>query len=237
MSEHVVPCSPSAFLAVGLSVQLTLSQDETHVQYGSSLLGWKQGGWLIGEWPFHLGKPIPCSPGTHVRLRYIYQGKMIGFHSEVLATHVEPFPFLLLTFPSTVNEVPLRRDCRMPSAEPILLRHANDAVPTCPSEKWTPIGGLLMDLSSTGCAVLLQRPAQEFLPGMILRVEFEIVGTGRVGNLAGLVRNIAMQGGETLLGLEFRFDGKETIEYRGWGGSVQRALEAFILRRHSFESP
>ena len=100
MSEHVVPCSPSAFLAVGLSLQLTLPQDEAHVQYGSSLLGWKQGSWLIGEWPFHLGKPIPCSPGTHVMLRYIYQGKMIGFHSEVLATQVQPFPFLLLTFPA-----------------------------------------------------------------------------------------------------------------------------------------
>jgi c-di-GMP-binding flagellar brake protein YcgR len=237
VSEHAVPGSPSAFLAVGLSVQLTVSQDETHVQYGSSLLGWKQGGWLIGEWPFHLGKPIPCSPGTHVMLRYIYQGRMIGFHSEVLTTQVEPFPFLLLTFPSTVDEVPLRRDCRMPSAEPILLRHVNDAVPARPSETLTPIGGLLIDLSATGCAVLLQRPAQDFLPGMVLRVEFEIVGTGRVGNLAGRVRNIAMQGGETLLGLEFRFDGKETIEYRGWGGSVQKALEAFILRRHSFESP
>ncbi len=222
---------------MGLSVQLTASQDKTPVQYGSSLLGWKQGGWLIAEWPFHLGKPIPCSPGTRVMLRYIYQGRMIGFHSEVLTTQVEPFPFLLLTFPSTVDEVPLRRDCRMPSAEPILLRHVNDAVPARPSETLTPIGGLLIDLSATGCAVLLQRPAQDFLPGMVLRVEFEIVGTGRVGNLAGRVRNIAMQGGETLLGLEFRFDGKETIEYRGWGGSVQKALEAFILRRHSFESP
>lgn len=237
MSDHVVPRLPSAFLAVGLSLQLTLSLDETHAQYGSSVLGWKQGSWLICEWPFHLGKPIPCSPGTRVMLRYLYQGKMIGYHSEVLATQVEPFPFVLLAFPSTLDEVPIRKHCRMQANEPILLRHVNDGVPAQPSGTLTHIGGLLIDLSTAGCAVLLQRPMQDFLPGMVLRVEFEIVGTGRVGNLAGLVRNVAMQGGETQLGLEFRFDGKETIEYRGWGGSVQKALESFILQRHSFESP
>ena len=100
----------------------------------------------------------------------------------------------------------------------------------------THIGGLLTDLSIAGCAILLQRPVQEFVPGMVLRVEFEIVGTGRVGNLACLIRNVTTQGGETQLGLEFRFDGKETIEYRGWGGTVQKAIESFILQRHSFES-
>ena len=124
----------------------------------------------------------------------------------------------------------------MPANEPILLRHANDGLPIPPSGTLTHIGGLLTDLSIAGCAILLQRPVQEFLPGMVLRVEFEIVGTGRVGNLACLIRNVTTQGGETQLGLEFRFDGKETIEYRGWGSTVQKAIESFILQRHSFES-
>ena len=236
MSDHAVPHSVSGFLAVGISLHITLSQDETNAQYGSSILGWKQGSWLICEWPFHLGKPIPCGPGTGLLLRYIYQGKMIGFHSEILNTHVDPFPFLLLSFPSTLDEVPLRKHCRMPANEPILLRHANDGLPIPPSGTLTHIGGLLTDLSIAGCAILLQRPVQEFVPGMVLRVEFEIVGTGRVGNLACLIRNVTTQGGETQLGLEFRFDGKETIEYRGWGGTVQKAIESFILQRHSFES-
>ena len=132
MSDHAVPHSVSGFLAVGISLHITLSQDETNAQYGSSILGWKQGSWLICEWPFHLGKPIPCGPGTGLLLRYIYQGKMIGFHSEILNTHVDPFPFLLLSFPSTLDEVPLRKHCRMPANEPILLRHVNDGLPIPP---------------------------------------------------------------------------------------------------------
>ena len=236
MNDQAIPRSASAFLAVGLCVQLTLSQDETNSQYGASLLGWKQGSWLICEWPFHLGRPIPCSPGTSVLLRYIYQGKMIGYPSEVLATHIQPFPFLLLTFPLSMDEVPLRKHSRMRTHEPILLRHGNDGLPVPTSATLTQVGGLLIDLSVAGCSILLQRSAKDFLPGKVLRIEFEIVGIGRVGNLAGLVRNISTQGRDTLLGLEFRFDGKETIEYRGWGGSVQKAIESFILQRHSFES-
>ena len=93
-----------------------------------------------------------------------------------------------------------------------------------------------MDLSASGCAILLQRPAQEFFIGMLVRMEFEIVGTGHVNNLTGVVRNLSLQADGTHLGLEFRFDGKETIEYRGWGGSVRNALESFLHRKHSFES-
>jgi hypothetical protein len=236
VGEQAVPRAASDFLAVGLCLQLTLSQDETNAQYGSSVMGWKQGSWLICEWPFHLGQPLPCEAGSNVLLRYIYQGKMIGYRSEVQSTHVQPFPFLLLTYPETVNEVPLRKHCRMPANEPILLRHVNDGLPGHPSGTLTHIGGLLTDLSIAGCAILLQRPVQEFIPGMILRAEFEIVGTGRIGNLACIIRNASMQRSGTHLGLEFRFDGKETIEYRGWGGSVRKAIESFILQRHSFES-
>jgi hypothetical protein len=236
MNDQSIPRSTSAFLAVGLCVHLTLSQDETNSQHGASLLGWKQGSWLICEWPFHFGKPIPCSAGTGVLLRYIYQGKMIGYPSEVLATQMQPFPFLLLTFPLTLDEVPLRKHSRKPANEPILLRHGNDGLPGPASATLTQIGGLLIDLSVAGCAILLQRSAKDFLLGKVLRIEFELVGIGRVGNLAGLIRNVSTQGRDTLLGLEFRFDGKETIEYRGWGGSVQKAIESYILQRHSFES-
>ncbi len=72
--------------------------------------------------------------------------------------------------------------------------------------------------------------------GMLVRVEFEIVGTGHVNNLTGVIRNVSIQADGIQLGLEFRFDGKETIEYRGWGGSVQKALESTVLRTHSIES-
>lgn len=236
MSEQAGYRPPSSFLAVGLSLQLSLPSDETRAQYGSSLLGWKEKGWLICEWPFHLGQPVPCSPGTVCLLRYLYEGKLIGYRSEVLSTHLQPFPFLLLAFPVSLDEVSLRKHSRIQANEPTVLCHVSAGLPGTQPAAATRIGGLLMDLSPCGCAVLLQRPVQDYSLGMVLRLEFEIVGVGHVSNLAAVVRNISMDTGGTHLGLEFRFDGKEAIEYRGWGGSVQKALEWFVLQKHSFES-
>ena len=235
MNEQAIPPVASTFLTVGLGAHLTLSNDKANVLYGTSILGWKQDSRVMCEWPFQLGTPISCDPGTAVLLRYLHQGKMIGYPSEVLGAHRQPFPFLLLSFPLILEEMPLRKGSRMPMNEPILIRHRNDGLPPRGPEALTPIGGLVTDLSVAGCAILLQRSVKEFFPGMVLRVEFEIVGIGRISNLAGLVRKISTQGSDSLLGVEFQFDGKETIEYRGWGGSVHKALEFFLLRRHPFE--
>src|SRR5918993_3501686 len=108
VDDQAVPPAAFAFLTVGLGVQLALSQDKANTLYGTSILGWKQDSWLICEWPFHLGTPISCDSGTQVLLRYFHQGKMIGYCSEVLDACVQPFPFLLLSFPLTLEEMPLR---------------------------------------------------------------------------------------------------------------------------------
>ncbi len=236
MSELIIHRHPSSFLAVGLSLQLSVPQDDTRGQYGSSVLGWKHRSWIVCEWPFHLGQPIPCVRGTLCLLRYIHEGNMIGYRTEVLEAQMQPFPFLLLAFPSELEEVPLRKHGRVSAREPIVLSVVQEFASNLPNEPPIRIGGLLKDLSASGCAVLIQRPVQDFYPGMALRVEFEITGTGHVNNLTGVVRNLSPLADGTHLGLEFRFDGKETIEYRGWGGSVRNALESFVHRKHAFES-
>ncbi len=236
MSDLIVHRHPASFLEVGLSLQLSLPGEGTGAQYGASLLGWKQRSWIVCEWPFHFGQPIPCAAGTVCLLRYIYEGKMIGYRTEVLHAQLQPFPFMLLAFPSVLEEVPLRKHGRVSAQEPIVLLQMEPGIRHHTSSHSTRIGGILMDLSASGCAVLLQRPMQDFFPGMVLRVEFEIVGIGHVNNLTGVVRNVSMQADGTHLGLEFRFDGKETIEYRGWGGSVKKTLEYCVLQKRSFES-
>lgn len=236
MGDLIAHRHPASFLEVGLSLQLSLPNEGTGALYGASVLGWKQRSWIVCEWPFHFGQPVPCAAGTPCLLRYILHGKMIGYRTEVLHAQLQPVPFLLLAFPATLEEVPLRKHDRVSAQEPIILLQVEQNGRHQPSADSPRIGGLLTDLSASGCAVRLRRPMQDFFPGMVLRAEFEIVGTGHVNNLTGVVRNVSLQADGTHLGLEFRFDGKETIEYRGWGGSVRKALESFVLQKHSFES-
>ncbi|MBX3237205.1 MAG: flagellar brake protein [Nitrospiraceae bacterium] len=231
MGEPSLPCqSAGSFLAVGLPLQMHLSGADNRSQYGSSLLGWREGAWLMCEWPFQLGQPVPCAAGSQCVIRYMYQGRMVGFRSEVLSTHHVPFPFLLLTYPTNREEVALRKHCRIATNEPLVLTRVSDGLPTPRSETPDRIGGLLRDLSAAGCCISLQRAAHDFFPGMCLRMEFEVLGIGHISNLAGIVRNIAPVGDVTELGVEFRFDGKESIEYRGWGASVQKTLEQWASR-------
>lgn len=56
MGESGLSCqSAASFLAVGLSLQMQLPTVDNRGQYGSSLLGWREGAWLMCEWPYQLG--------------------------------------------------------------------------------------------------------------------------------------------------------------------------------------
>jgi hypothetical protein len=65
-----------------------------------------------------------------------------------------------------------------------------------------------------------------------VRLEFELPGLGRVTNLTGVVKNTTRQPGRRTTGIEFRFQQMEYIEFRGWGGTVQRAIEHYVSQRH-----
>jgi hypothetical protein len=69
--------------------------------------------------------------------------------------------------------------------------------------------------------------------GATVYLEFELIGIGHVTQLAGVIKSIAERDGALSLGIEFRFNGKEAIEYRGWGGSVQKAIEYSVMQRQT----
>ena len=96
-----------------------------------------------------------------------------------------------------------------------------------------PIGGLLQDVSLSGCRIILQRSRADVVLGAMVYLEFELIGIGHVTHLAGVIKNIAERDGALSLGIEFRFNGKEAIEYRGWGGNVQKAIEHSVMQRQT----
>jgi hypothetical protein len=96
-----------------------------------------------------------------------------------------------------------------------------------------PIGGLLQDLSLSGCRIMLKRAPDELVLGATVYLEFELIGIGHISQLAGAIKNIAERDGTLLLGIEFRYDGKESIEFRGWGGNVQKAIEYSVMQRQT----
>jgi c-di-GMP-binding flagellar brake protein YcgR len=231
MNELVVSVPPAAsFLSVGLPLKIALTLDQQKVMYGSTLLGWKDHAWLVCEWPIQLGHDQPVAGGTPCTVSYLHEGKLVGYRSEIRDLIVSPVPLLFVAYPKTVEEMHLRKHIRVLANEPILLIRAdqsNVSDSAVPSSSY--FGGLLKDLSEGGCSVVLVRRPTWLRPGTTVHLEFELPGLGHITNLTGIVKNADVRHGGDTIGIEFRFNELEYIEYRGWGGSVRQAIEQWTI--------
>ncbi len=233
MNEIVVSVPPAAsFLSVGLPLKISLTLDQQKVMYGSTLLGWKDHAWLVCEWPIQLGHDQLIAGGTPCTVSYFHDGKLVGYRSDIRDLITSPVPLLFIAFPKTVEEMHLRKHLRVSTNEPILLIRAdsgNASESALPTSNY--FGGLLKDLSEGGCSVVMVRRPSWLCPGATVRLEFELPGLGHITNLTGVMKNADMRDGSEMIGIEFRFNELEYIEYRGWGGSVRQAIEQWTTQK------
>lgn len=233
MSEVVESIPPSSsFLAVGLSLKISLILNGQKVMCGSTLLGWKESAWMICEWPAHLGHAAGIPAGTPCTVSYLRDGKFVGYKTEIRDVMALPVPLLFLTFPRVVEEMHMRKHTRVSSSEPALLmrgdRLSQERSVMSPDEY---VGGLVEDLSAGGCRIALAKTPSWVRPGAAVRLEFELQGLGHVTNLTGIVKNSEERDSADIIGVEFQFNKLEYIEYRGWGGSVKQAIEQWTTQK------
>lgn len=235
MNEIVVSVPPAAsFLSVGLPLKISLTLDQQKVMYGTTLLGWKDHAWLVCEWPLQLGHDQLIAGGTPCTVSYLHDGKLVGYRSELRDLITSPVPLLFVAYPKAVEEMHLRKHLRVSANEPILLMRAdcgNVSESALPTNNY--FGGLLKDLSEGGCSVVLVRRPAWLRAGVTVRLEFELPGLGHITNLTGIVKNADMREGSEMIGIEFRFNELEYIEYRGWGGSVRQAIEQWTQKSNT----
>jgi c-di-GMP-binding flagellar brake protein YcgR len=233
MNDIVVSVPPAAsFLSVGLALKLSFARDQQKVMYGTTLLGWKDHAWLVCEWPLQLGHDQQIAAGTPCTISYLHDGKLVGYRSEIRELIAVPVPLLFVAYPKSVEEMHLRKHLRVSANEPTLMiraTHDNASGSALPTTDY--FGGLLKDLSAGGCSVLVVRTPTWLRPGTTVHMEFELPGLGHITNLAGSVKNTDTRGGEDIIGIEFKFNQTEYIEYRGWGGSVRNAIEQWTAQK------
>ncbi len=237
MSDSTPSTVSHSFLSVGLPLKLTIHTEQGKIQCASTLLGWKDNAWLVCEWPFHDQQDVKCKAGASCVVSYMHAGKWIGYRSEVRDSVLQPVPLLFLAFPKTVEEFHLRKHVRVPSNEPMLLMEVGGEGTGVKPGKDGLLGGLLQDVSQSGCSVLVAQLPKSLKAGALIKMEFGLPGIGHITNLSGVVKNLQEQGAAFLLGVEFRFNDMEFIEFRGWGGSVQQVLERCILQKQSGGEP
>lgn len=222
---------PASFLTVGLSLKLSLTLNGQKGMYGSTLLGWKDHAWLVCEWPLQIGHGTDIPNGTSCTVSYLHDGKLVGYRTEVRDMLTSPVPLLFIAFPQSVEEMHLRKHTRVSSCEPVVLERLDGETGSGSHVSSKVVGGLLQNLSLGGCSVIVPQAPSWIRPGTRIRMEFELAGLGHVTNLTGVVKTADAREGTSSLGIEFRFQEMEYIEYRGWGGSVRQAIEQWTAQK------
>jgi hypothetical protein len=227
------PPPSASFLTVGHPLKIAFTLFGKKALYGSTLLGWKEHAWLVCEWPAQCGHDTDIPRNTPCTVSYLHDGRLVGYHSAIRDITRLPVPVLFLAFPHIVEQMPLRQHPRVASCEPTMLIRSvggmrATAVLSTPSDY---TGGIIKDLSVGGCSIAVTTRPSWLRPGSTIRMAFELAGLGHVTNLVGTVRNVGGDG-DHLIGVAFQFGGMEYIEYRGWGGTVQEAIERCISQRN-----
>ena len=221
-----------AFLCVGAPLKLGLTLGGHKCVYGTTLLGWKDHAWLVCEWPLQLGHDAAIPAGTACLVSYHHRDGLVGYRSEIRDLVTVPVPLLFLAYPQAVETMDLRKHARVSWSEPVLLERADPGRgrqgQIAPPEM---VGGMLRDLSLGGCSVALTQSHAWIRPGVALHMAFELAGLGHVTNLTGIVKTADICDAGCVLGIQFRFQQMEYIEYRGWGGSVQKAIQQWTAQK------
>lgn len=221
---------PAELFSVGSRLQLTLSLPSEDLACAATLVGWKVGGYLIAELPSQEDVP-EILPGTLCEVRHLIAGRLVGYHTAVRGAYAAPEHLLILAFPLRIEPILARKHPRVPLRQAVRLAAVHPAARGHHQHADAPVRGVIEDLSTTGCRVELAHDSDHLQPGVTVKLGFELPGLGQVSNLSGKVKYRRTEPMRCLAGIEFRFQQMEFIEFKGWGGTVKRAIEQFVIMR------
>ncbi len=128
-------------------------------------------------------------------IRFLFQGKVYAFQSEIQKTIRYPYPFVFINYPDQLDHINLRDTERYPLLIPTV--YSERALEGKPEDC---LSGHLLDLSESGC---LLKTEQRFESETLLFLAFDLPNGDSVLNLAGKVKRISRKEESYHLGLHF----------------------------------
>ena len=121
----------------------------------SNLIGVEEGLHLIIKTPLiaDIGKKL--YERNHIIIRYVHAGQVFGFRSTIMVLIKEPFRFCILSYPTSVEILNLRKHERISCLIPIEIRLPQGIY-----------GGFIEDLSVGGCSFDLNTPDAGAFPDL-----------------------------------------------------------------------
>lgn len=154
-------------IEIGTKIALEFAGLDERV--GSILVGMSPESYLILYAQLSQGAKKKAKRKNVVTGRYVFQGTVFGFKSQILDHIMYPASLLFLSFPPTVEVLELRREPRVPCLFPGRVNVGAVSA-----------GGLVTDMSPSGCRLEVKKSAATvddsiFSPGLRVQLEFYAV--------------------------------------------------------------
>lgn len=201
-TKFIAPELTPEELARGLRVQLQfggqlqLQLEEGGGRVKGTFLGLEGEKYLILKVPGHVQVFEQLRQGKAVIVRYVSEGCVYGFRTQVMAQITYPFPMVFLTYPRAIENVNLRKENR------VECQVASELVIDD-----RPYHGFILDLTTQGCKFLLRPTAAVPKPHVEahvpVQVRTSIPGQSELRSFSGIIRNIQEEQDRLYLGVQF----------------------------------
>lgn len=168
-------------------------------RFKTEFVGMERGRFLILRVPRIPGVTEHLYPEKAVTLRFVHEGHIFGFSSEVVWVMNAPFKLLFLRYPDEVEILNLRGCQRVDCFLPTALKFKED---------WRQ--GVILNLSCGGCQVVVEERVGQALPVCAMddtvMLEFRLVGSEQSIMVGGLIKSVNLSERRLFLGIKFDDD-------------------------------
>lgn len=178
-------------LHVGLSLSLQLLKYD--LRFNIPLVGWDRNSFIVAKFPDLSEVPIHISRSDECVIRFLKDGEIFGFKTEVLSFQFFPAPIMYFKYPENFKRMELRRHRRFRVNIPARMMHLKKTASDDVS---------ILDISEAGCQVRLSSAEDHVLETSdLLYITFRLMGKNL--ELDCVLRNYRSIGSSKCLGIEF----------------------------------
>ncbi len=187
------------------------SQESSSGEIQAELVGLSHYEYLILRLPPMPGLLSKLAMGISIKVRFIHEGTACLFAAEVLAYVTKPALLVFISYPQSLEALPLRQHRRITCAIPALIR-----------SRVGDLKGIICDLSNGGCRLVLdmrgQSTARQLQVGENAVLQASLSPDGAPNAVSATLRSVEMEQFRFVSGVSF-----DSADDRFWA-----SLESFL---------
>jgi hypothetical protein len=204
-----------SFFNASIGTKLVLELEGIEQRFGSFLVGYSVDKFFLITTPSseHIFSVRPVLfIGRTINVRYLEEGKVIGFQSRLMKSIEEPEKLLFLSYPKVIEDHELRKDKRLPCALPAEL-----------TTQGLVCHSVVVDINHTGLRFQLKNTEETSLwyktnhVGQECTLSFSLPGDSVPQEISGEIRNYMHSDRYSILGVKYTKisagDEQKIIEY------------------------